>query len=62
MNVTDEEWRDVINITYEVVVEQKSRSRAFDRTLSKTLKIGGLYEVIILQSETNVYFNDMLLS
>ena len=47
----DEDWRDVIAITYNVVLEQLDRGRAFDTTLSNTLNIGGQYQVkIIFQS------------
>ena len=43
----DEDWENVIETTYDVVEEQLARSRAFDRTLARTIGVAGLYEVYI---------------
>ena len=41
----DEDWENVIETTYDVVDDQLARSRAFDRTLARTIGVAGLYEV-----------------
>ena len=57
--MADEDWCDVIDVTYKVVLEQLSRGKAFDKTLSKTLQIGGLYQVgFIIQSSDRYVFPD----
>ena len=57
--MADEDWCDVIDITYKVVLEQLSRGKAFDKTLSKTLQIGVLYQVgVIIQTSGRYMFPD----
>ena len=61
MEKADEDWRDVANIIYGVVLEQKLQSRAFDITLCNTLKIGGQYNVSIILSESNKFRFKMII-
>ena len=40
------EWEEVVDITYRVVEEQLGRGKPMDTALARTLHVAGLYEVI----------------
>ena len=44
----EKDWLDIVEITYNVVSEQNSKGRQFERCLSRTLNIGETYRVIYL--------------
>ena len=46
----NEDWEEVIETTVDVLEKQLGKSRAFDRTLARTIDVAGLYEVIVLVS------------
>ena len=49
----NDDWEDVIETTYDVVEDQLGRSRAFERTLARTIGVAGLYEVYLLALTEN---------
>ena len=52
----DEDWENVIETTYDVVEDQLARSRAFDRTLARTIGVAGLYEVYMWPLRETSYY------
>ena len=43
--IPNDEWIEVVKITYKVVEEQLGRGKPMDTTLARTLHVAGLYEV-----------------
>ena len=44
-SIEEQDWVKVIKTTFDITLDQLARKRAFDTTLSNTLKVGGFYQV-----------------
>ena len=43
--IEEQDWGKAIKTTFDITLDQLARGRAFDKTLSNTLKVGGFYQV-----------------